>query len=87
MKKVKLIVFKSTKPTCKNCSQALIEAEQVKAQMPDVIDLEVYTSMDQEANRFGVISTPTVIINNKIVSIGKPVPSARLKELVEKELN
>lgn len=86
MKKVKLIVFKSTKPTCKNCSQALIEAEQVKALMPDAVDLEVYTSMDPEANKYGIISTPTVIINNKIISIGKPVPSAQLKELIEKEV-
>lgn len=71
---------------CKNC-HALLEntKEAVKAMG---FDTEVgYVTDMQEIAKYGVMSIPAIIVNEKVVSMGKVLKAAEVEKLLRKLLN
>jgi hypothetical protein len=45
-----------------------------------------YGAQSPEAQRYGLVLTPTIVVNDIIVSVGKLIPAGRLLRLVQAEL-
>ena len=43
-------------------------------------------SKTPEAERYGLVLTPTIVVNDTIVAVGKLIPAGRLLRLVQAEL-
>ncbi len=68
---------------CRKC-KALLEATQEAVKMSDVqADIEYVTDMIKIAET-GLMSTPGLIINDKVVSSGKVLEPKAIAELLEK---
>lgn len=72
---------------CSMCEETgRIVAEATKEFPAEEIKLDLLASGTPEANRFGIITTPVVIINQKIYSMGKPVIAEKVESWIRKEL-
>ncbi len=81
-----ITVIKS--PTgCDMCEEtARIVAEAAK-KFPGVeIKVDQLTSGTPEALKFGVLTTPVVILNGKVYAMGKPVIAEKVDAWIRKEL-
>lgn len=68
---------------CKNC-HALLEStkEAVKAMG---LDIEVgYVTDMQEITKYGVMSMPALVVNDKVASMGKVLKAAEVEKLLHK---
>jgi len=70
--------------TGKSIGTALAEA--TKKFPTAEITFDLLASGTPEASRFGIITTPVVIINQKIYSMGKPVIAEKVESWIHKEL-
>lgn len=69
---------------CKNC-HALLEStkEAVKAME---LDIEVgYVTDMEEITKYGVMSMPALVVNEKVVSMGKVLKAAEVEKLLRKQ--
>ena len=58
----------------------------VAARFPaDQVRIEEHAQDDEEAAFYGVVLTPTLVVNDTIVSVGKLIPAGRLLRLLEAE--
>lgn len=46
-----------------------------------------YGSKSPEAQRYGLVLTPTIVVNDTIASVGKLIPAGRLLRLVQSEMD
>jgi len=53
---------------------------------PEQLRLEEHPADDEDAAFYGVVLTPTLVVNDTIVSVGKVIPAGRLLRLVQAEL-
>ena len=51
------------------------------------VKLEEHPEDDEEARFYGVVLSPTVVVNDTIVSVGKPLAAGRLLRLLRAELD
>lgn len=73
-------------PPCAKCKAAEKVARDV-AQKFEGITVEKYDTFSEEAERYNIMITPTVLVNDTVVGVGK-VPSAEsLEKAVRSELN
>lgn len=73
--------------SCESCEEtARIVAEVARNFPQETINLEILTNGTPETRRFGIITTPVVVINDKIYSMGKPVIQEKIEHWINKEL-
>lgn len=82
---VHITVIKS--PTgCNSCEETGRIVGEAAHKFPGVeIKLDLLTSGTPEAQAFGVLTTPVVIINQKVYSMGKPVIAEKVEAWIRKE--
>ena len=72
---------------CNTCEETgRIVEEAAKVFPAEQIKVTVLTNGTPEAKAFGIITTPVVIINQKIYSMGKPVIAEKVESWIRKEL-
>ena len=83
---INITVIKS--PTgCSMCEETgRIVAEATKKFPGEEIKIEELTNGTPEAGSFGIVTTPVVILNRKIYSMGKPVIAEKVESWIRKEL-
>ncbi len=70
--------------TCEETGRVVAEASQ---KFPgEEIKIDLIVNGTPEASVYGVITTPVVIINQKIYSMGKPVIAEKVESWIRKEL-
>lgn len=74
-----ITVIKS--PTgCNTCEETgRIVAEAARVFPGEEIKIDLLVAGTPEASRFGILTTPVVIINQKIYSMGKPVIAEKVQ--------
>ncbi len=82
---VTIKVFGTT-PPCAKCKRAEQEAQKVAAKHPDQVQVVKLAALGPEADAYGMIVTPTVVVNDQIVGLGKIVPADQLETQVKKLL-
>lgn len=68
---------------CKNCHDLLENAKEAVSAMGLSIKVEYVTDM-QKVMEYGVMSMPALVINEKVVSMGKVLKAADVEKLLHK---
>lgn len=85
-KVVKVLVFGTT-PSCARCKQAEREARIAAEKFPPGrVIVEKHDALGEMGQKYQVMLTPTVIISEKTVAVGKVLMESELVELIRKEV-
>ena len=71
-------------PGCKNCKTLEANAKEALQQMSLEADIEKITNVAEIA-RYGIMSTPGLVVNGKVVSYGKVLKPEDIVKILEKK--
>ncbi|MDW8028755.1 MAG: thioredoxin family protein [Armatimonadota bacterium] len=83
-KRVEILIIEAPEP-CDQCRRAK-EIANALAQKYEGISVRVIKVLDPEADKFGVVMTPTVVVNGVIISVRRAPDPERLERLVKTQL-
>ena len=69
---------------CKSCHELYENTKKAVAEMGLSVEVEYITDM-QKIMEYGVMSMPALVVNEKVVSMGKVLKAADVEKLLEKE--
>lgn len=75
-----------TKPPCARCKEVTKRANKVAEEHPGSISVTHYDALSEEGDRYGVMMTPTLVINDKVVSVGKVPSEDDIEKMIKKEM-
>lgn len=75
-----------TTPPCANCKRAETQALKAAEQFPEQVEVVKLDALGPEAEEYGLMVTPMVIVGEKVVGTGKVVPAQKLIPIIEAEL-
>jgi protein-disulfide isomerase len=73
-------------PACANCKRAEREARKAAEQFPGQVEVVKLDAMAPEAQAYGLMVTPMVVVGDRIAGSGKVVPAQKLVPIIEEEL-
>jgi thiol-disulfide isomerase/thioredoxin len=73
-------------PPCANCKRAEQEARKAAEKFPNQVEVLKLDALGPEAQAYGLMVTPMVVVGDRVVSAGKVVPAPRLIPIIEKLL-
>ena len=73
-------------PPCANCKRAEEQARKAAAQFPGQVEVMKLDAMGPEAQQYGIMMTPLVVIADEVVGSGRVVPAGQLVELIKRKL-
>ena len=71
---------------CLKCIQAERIARRIAERHPGKVIVRKYDALSDEADRSGVMMTPTVIVDGEVVASGRGLSANRLEQLLERHL-
>jgi len=83
---LKIKIFGSS-PPCAKCKEAEKRAKKVAEKYPGKIEVVKFEALSEEDNKYGVLLTPTTIVNEKVVSTGSILSEDALEEIIKKEIS
>jgi len=75
-----------TTPPCANCKRAEREALKAAESFPGQVEVVHLDALGPEAQRYGLMVTPVVVVGDEVVVTGKVLPSQKLVPIIEKHL-
>jgi protein-disulfide isomerase len=75
-----------TTPPCANCKRAEREALKAAEQFPGQVEVVHLDALGPEAQQYGLMVTPVVVVGEEVVVTGKVLPSHKLVPIIEKHL-
>jgi protein-disulfide isomerase len=75
-----------TTPPCANCQRAEREARKAAERFPGQVEVLHLDALGPEAEHYGLMVTPVIIVGEEVVATGKVLPAAQLAPIVEKHL-
>jgi protein-disulfide isomerase len=75
-----------TNPPCASCKRAEAQAKKAADQFPGQVEVIKLDALGPEAEQYGVITTPLVVVGDEIIGVGKVVPADKLASIIEKKL-
>jgi len=82
---IKVKVFGST-PPCAKCKEVEKRAIKVAEKYPGKVEVAKYGAFSEEGDKYGIMLTPTVVINDKVVATGKVISEDEIEKLIKKEM-
>ena len=82
---IKVKIFGSI-PPCAKCKELEKRAIKVAEKYPGQVEVAKFGAMSEEGDKYGIILTPTVVINDTVVSVGKVISEDELEKFIKKEL-
>jgi protein-disulfide isomerase len=86
MEKMMQIKVFGTTPPCANCKRAEQQARMAAEQFPGQVEVLKLDAMGPEADAYGIMSTPLVVVGDEVVGRGKVIPANRLAEIIKRKL-
>jgi len=81
MKKIKIKVFGTT-PPCSRCKKVEEIVREVASEL-DNIEVEKFDVLSKEADKYGIMMTPTVAVGEKVVFVGKVPTKEELTKIIQ----
>ncbi len=75
-----------TTPPCANCQRAERKARKAAEQFAGQVEVVHLDALGPEAQAFGLMVTPVVVLGDEVVSTGKVVPAPRLIPMIKEKL-
>ena len=73
-------------PPCANCKRAEAQAEKAAERFPDQVKVVKRDALGPEAEQYGLMTTPLVVVGEEVVGTGKVVPAGNLVSIIEEKL-
>lgn len=71
---------------CVRCSQLEADVRDILSEMKIAADLQHITDL-KEVARYGVMGSPALVINNKVVSVGEVPPKSKIRQWIIESCN
>lgn len=82
---IKIKVFGST-PPCAKCKEVEKRAIKVAGKYPGQVEVSKFGALSEEGDKYGIMLTPTVVINDTVVAVGKVISEKELEQSIKKAL-
>ena len=82
---IKVKVFGTT-PHCARCKEMERRAKSVADKYPGKVEVARFDALSDEGDKYSIMSTPTVVINERVIAVGKLISEDELGKLIKKEL-
>ena len=82
---IKVKVFHST-PPCAKCKEVERRATRVAERYSGQVEVAKFDAISEEGHKYGVMFTPTVVINDKPLAAGEVISEGELEKAIKKEL-
>ena len=82
---VKVKIFGSV-PPCAKCKDLEKVAKKIAEKYPNQIEVSKFAAVSDEGDKYGIIFTPAVVVNDKVISSGKLMSESELEVYIRKEL-
>jgi thiol-disulfide isomerase/thioredoxin len=82
---IKVKVFGST-PPCAKCKEVEKRANKVAEKYPGQVEVTKLDAISEEGQKYNILFTPAVVINDKVVSSGEVISESDLEKAVRKEM-
>ncbi len=73
-------------PPCANCKRAEQEARKAAEKFPGQVEVLKLDALGPEAQAYGLMVTPMIVVGDQVVGTGKVVPAPKLIPILEKLL-
>ena len=73
-------------PPCAKCKAAYDIAKKVSERTCDGVVVEEHSALSEEGDRYGILMTPTVVVNDEIVVVGKVPNEKKLEESIRSKI-
>ena len=81
MSKAKIKIFGPT-PPCARCKKAEQIAREVASELSNV-EVEKFDVFSKEADKYGIMMTPTIVVGEKVAFVGKVPTKEELKAVLK----
>lgn len=75
-----------TTPPCANCKRAEQEARKAAEKFPGQVEVVHLDALGPEAQQYGLMITPVIVVGEEVVATGRVVPAPKLLPVIEKAL-
>ncbi len=75
-----------TTPPCAKCKDMERRTLNVAKKYPDRVNVAKFDALSEEGDKYGIMLTPTAVINDKVVAVGKVISEDELDKATHKEL-
>jgi len=75
-----------TTPPCANCQRAEREAKKAAEGFPGQVEVVHLDALGLEAQAYGLMVTPVIVVGEEVVSTGTVVPAPRLIPIIKGKL-
>ena len=75
-----------TTPPCANCHRAEREARKVAEQFPGQVEVLHLDALGPEAQKYGLMVTPVIVVGEEVVAAGKVLPAGKLLPIIQERL-
>jgi len=75
-----------TTPPCANCKRAEREALKAAAAFPGKVEVLHLEALGPEAEAYGLMVTPVIVVGDHVAATGKVLPAAKLTPIIEQHL-
>lgn len=75
-----------TEPPCVKCRELTKRATKIAGKYPGQIEVKHLAALSPEGDKYGIILTPTLVVNDKVVSVGKVLSEDDIEKLLKKEM-
>jgi len=75
-----------TTPPCANCKRAEAQARAAAERFPNQVEVLKLDALGPEAEPYGIMTTPLILVGEEVVGAGKVVPAAKLIPIIERKL-
>ena len=75
-----------SEPPCAKCRAAYEVARRVQERIGEGVVVEKYSALSEEGDKYGVMMTPTVVVNDEIVVAGKLTSEKKLEDIIRSNI-
>ena len=75
-----------TTPPCAKCKEMERRAKTVADKYPSKVEVAKFDALSDEGDKYGIMLTPTVVINERVIATGKLISENDLEQSIKKEL-
>jgi thiol-disulfide isomerase/thioredoxin len=72
-----------TTPPCANCKRAEREAHKAAENFPGQVEVVHLDALGPEAQQYGLMVTPVIVVGEEVVATGKVLPAPLLAPIIE----
>ncbi|MEA1908225.1 MAG: thioredoxin family protein [Euryarchaeota archaeon] len=73
-------------PPCAKCKVAHNTAKNVSERIGGGVVVEKHSALSEEGDKYGIMMTPTIVVNDVIVVVGKVPSEKKLEEIIRSKM-